>query len=317
MNYDEEAVYSKDDFDSSTISMVSLGPTEQFFTSEQFDKGYKEEQGETVFVDHLYENRHWINSNKWNLFFTIYILAGIGIMIWCLIPSDDNVCYVSGFGPWVVVGLTGAGVLIYWLESFCCSASCKYLSSVKDPEGLQGHINTIKSKSPRIQFTVECYHYETHTTTTTDANGNTTTTTHTERVVTYRETQPFRFTTWDDISGELIGVGAKYRVTKVRFSKKYVFADEHTRKCWEAAYADIQSRNRHRDTHMDAWHGFSINGYRGRMLAMVDPDDPPVCLEMVWYVLSSLVLLGYCFRSWFHNISTKQRFKYIKRVKCK
>jgi len=316
--YDEEAVYSQDDFSNSTIVLVPLGPTEQYFVSEQYDKGYKEEQqGDLVFVDHLYENKHFIHSNKWNLFFTIYTLVGIAIIIWCFIPSDDNVCYASGFGNWVALGLTGAGILIYWIESFCCSASCKYLNDVVDPEGIQVHINTIKTKSPSIHFTIECYHYETYTTTTTDANGNVTTQTRTERVVTYRETQPFRYSEWDDISGELIGVGAKYRVTKVRFSKKYVFADEHTRNCWEAAYNDIQSRNRHRDVHMDAWHGFSINGYRGRMLAMVNPDEPPMCLKLVWYVLSSLVLFGYCFRSWFHSISTKQRFKYIKRVKCK
>jgi len=207
-------------------------------------------------------------------------------------------------------------MLTFWIGFFCCSASFKYLRGVKDPEGIQVHIQKIKQSSPNIYFTVECYHYETTTTTYTDANGNTQTQTQTERVVTYRETQPFRYNAWDDISGELVGVGLYYRVTKIRFSKIYVFADEHTQLCWSAAARDIQDRNRHRDTHMDFWHGYSINGYKGRKLALADPEKPPLGLNMSVYVLSSLFLFGYCFRSWFHSISTKQRFQYKKRVQC-
>jgi len=275
--------------------------------------------------DDIYENTNFCLSNRWNLTFSVFLLAGLSIITWCFLPvttmsdpmnNTGNACYDSGYGGWVAVGLTLTIAVLYWIESFCCSASFQYLTGVKDEEGLQDHIRKIKSVPPNIFFTIECYHYETHTYTTTDSNGNTSVNTSTQRVVTYRETQPFRYRVWDDLSGELIGVGALYRVTKIRFGKSYVFAEQHTQQCWEAAKNDIQNRNRHRDSHMDFFHGFSLAGYRGRKLSLTDPDYPPTCLSLAWYCVCSVFFVGYCFRSWFHSISTKQRFMYKKRVQC-
>jgi len=134
--------------------------------------------------------------------------------------------------------------------------------------------------------------------------------------VTHSETQAFRYNRWDDISGDLVGVGAIYRVTKVKFQMTYVFADQHSQNKWDSEYSNFKARNENRDTHFNAWHTFEIRGFRSRKLALVGIDEPPCCLNLTWYFITSLILWGYCFRAWFHSISVKQRYKYIKRVKC-
>jgi len=47
----------------------------------------------------------------------------------------------------------------------------------------------MKISAPKIEFHIECYHYETVT-----HNEETTT----ERVVTHRASKPFRYTEWTD-----------------------------------------------------------------------------------------------------------------------
>jgi len=282
-------------------------------------EGYKEDQDGgfiVIHADNLYENTPWYKSNKSVLVLTILFVVGLIATVACVIPGTDNKCYTFNTGWIIAISATACIVFIYIIESFACSATCKYLNSTTDLDGIDAHIDKVKNRPPYIYFSVECYHFETTTTTTRDSNGNTTTSTKTERVTTYTETQPFRYDNWDDISGNIIGVGLLYKITKIRFSKTYIFSDSHTQDRWRAEYRDIQDRNRHRDQCMDAWHGFSIKGYKGRVLTLNDPDNPPPCMALWSYVLCSLSLVGYCYRVWFHSLCTKQRFCYVKRIKC-
>jgi len=122
----------------------------------------------------------------------------------------------------------------------------------------------------------------------------------------------------------------------VRFSKVFAFADDRTRGKYQHAATDIQSRNRWRDTHMDFTSGFNVKGYRERKLCLRDPEQRPFwyvllfransalvihsrflnSMNMGWFCLASWLLSGYCFRSWLDASSVKQRFQYVKRVKC-
>jgi hypothetical protein len=189
-----------------------------------------------------------------------------------------EVCYSTGYAPWIIVALAGGFYLSYLIES-CCSPTwyslvrpcfdypkslfaSGYLKGTKDTEGIHQHISRIKNVAPNLWFHIQCYHYETRTYTTTDSRGVTTTHTETVRVNTYSETDYFRYDAWDDISGEIKGLSATSEITRVRFSKCFVFADEKTRGKYVAAANSIQSRNRHRDTHMDFSSGFNVAGYR-------------------------------------------------------
>jgi len=211
--------------------------------------------------------------------------------------------------------IAGVAVVAYFIESGV-SPTRQYIWDITNPLGVQHHIHHVRSNSPRLCFHVECYHYHTVTRTVTDSNGKTTSSTHQEKRVTHTESQPFGYDCWDDISGDLIGVGAMYRLTRIRFHKTYVFADEYTRYTWEAEARSIQDRNRFRDTHMDFWHCMDISGHTPRMLAINgNPEDVPKCLGKGFYVLWSFLLCGYCYRSWFHSISTRQTYEFVKRIK--
>jgi len=293
------------------ISPTSLGsPDVRFVSSMEFN------DPAIVTIDHddLYENTHFLMENKLNLFFTIIVL---GLLV-CLVL----------FSPWVDIlqqGSTNIGLIIcgalsgifliaYMIESFC-SGTRQYLSDITDPVGIQNHIHRVRSNSPHLRFHVECYHYETITTTSRDSNGNTTTSTRQEKRVTHRESQPFLYDCWDDISGELIGVGAIYRLTRVRFHKKFVFADAQTCQSWENEARAFQDRNRYRDVHMNFWHTLDIPDYIPRMLAIMGAkEDVPKCLGLSYFILWTIILCGYCYRSWFHSISTKQSYEYVKRI---
>jgi len=206
-------------------------------------------------------------------------------------------------------------IIAYFIET-CCSPTRQYLSDVTDPNGVQGHIHFVRCNPPHISFHVECYHYETVTETTMDSDGKKTTKTREEKRVTHRESQPFVYDCWDDISGELIGVGHLYRLTRVRFNKSFVFADDLTCRAWEEEARMIQDRNRHRDVHMDFWHTLEIPSFTPRMLAINGPqEDVPKCLGLGYYFVLSLFFCGYCYRSWFHSISTKQSYQFVKRIK--
>jgi len=300
----QQGGYSSVDYN--VLAPTSLGPMDLRYVS---NMSIKEDIVE-VNADDLYENTHWITENKLNLIITLVIV----VFLVCVIVFLAQNIPVNSIQTIICLSLCGVGILLYMIES-CCSSTRQYLWSVTDPEGIQYHIHRVRSSAPRLCFHVECYHYETYTTTTTDSQGKQTTSTRTEKHVTYRESQPFHYDCWDDISGDLIGVGELYRLTRVRFHKTYVFADEHTREAWEAEARNIQDRNRCRDTHMDFWHCLDIPSYVPRMLAV--PGNEPELPRGVgknWYILSSLLLCGYCYRSWFHSISTRQSYDYVKRI---
>jgi len=274
----------------------------------------------TVDHDDLYENTSFLTENKLNLGFTIAVVA----LLVCVIVFSPPVDVLhqwgsSGIGISIPFIICCAFMGIFWIAYLietCCSGTRQYLSEISTPTGVHNHIQRVRSNYPILSFHVECYHYETITTSSTDSNGQTTTSSRTEKRVTYRETQHFAYDCWDDISGELLGVGAIYRLTRIRYHKTHVFADENTCRAWEAEAQAIQNRNRHRDTHMSFWHSMEIQDYTPRMLAITGAmEDAPMCLGLGWYVVWSLVMFGYCYRSWFHCISTKQNYEYVKRIK--
>eukprot|EP01124_Arcella_intermedia_P024716 TRINITY_DN4239_c0_g1_i3.p2 TRINITY_DN4239_c0_g1~~TRINITY_DN4239_c0_g1_i3.p2 ORF type:complete len:391 (+),score=20.68 TRINITY_DN4239_c0_g1_i3:40-1212(+) len=254
----------------------------------------------------LYENTPWWSENKLNLFFTICVFGGLGFFLYTLM--HQHLLAAGG-------AVFGVLALIYYIEA-SCSGTRKYLSSMTTPEGIHHYIHRIRSTYPRIRFHVECYHHETRHRTRTDADGKTHHETYTEKVVTHRESEEFFYDIWDDVSGQLVGVGDMYRFTRVRFHKLYVFADEYTRGCWENHVQSIQHRNRHRDSHMDFWSTFDIPDYQDRLLAINgDNTDIPTCLGLGWYALCSIFFVGYIYRSWFHNLSTKQSYDFVKRIR--
>jgi hypothetical protein len=258
-------------------------------------------------MEELYENTHWITENKVNLVFTLGVFGVLGAFLWSVAAKSSAMLYLG-----IALGVV---CLIYYIESIV-SSTRKYLWTVTNPRGVHEYIRTIKDTPIRIVLHVECYHYETRYHTSTDSEGKTTTTTTTEKVVTYYGTEEFCYDYWDDISGQLLGVGELYRLTRVRFHRRFVFADQETQHAWEHQCRSFQHRHRHRDVEMTFWHTVGIHGYEPRLLAICgDAQDIPQCVGISWYSLCSLLFLGYFYRSWFHTISTRQSYEFIKRLK--
>jgi hypothetical protein len=261
-------------------------------------------------------------NNKLNLIFTLFFAVALILLLWCWSPFivggegvglSSEECYNSGFGPYLILGFVGVFYLSYMIETGC-SPTCGYLGETSGALGIHEHIDRVRAERPSLWFSVECWHNETHTYTKTDSEGRSTTHTETRKVVTYREKSFFNFRQWDDISGDLRGLATIHNVTRLRFSKTYVFADDHTEHAYKHAAHEIQARNRHRDTYMDFSSGMDIRGYVDRMLCVRDRNRMHCCMNMGCFCLSSWFLCGYCYRSWFDSSTIKQRYKHIKRL---
>jgi len=255
-----------------------------------------------------YDATPWYKTNFFCLFFSIATLTSLCFFIYSEFFSVNP--------QEILGGRVSLGVCygLYFIEAFFVSTTPRYLWNQTDPEGIDVYVDRVKCVPPQVVFHVECYHYETHYRTVTDSNGNTRTESYTEKVVTHRASENLQFSTWNDVSGELKGVGTEYRMTRCRFKKSYMFADERSRDAYEYQW-DYFKKTNNRDTHMDAWIHFHINGYIARKLAIVGEHEMHCCVHLAWYLVSSLFLGSYIYRSWFQDMSVKQSFEFVKCIK--
>jgi len=256
-----------------------------------------------------YDDTPWYKTNILCLLLTLAILGCFGFFVYAQwFSNDDSIKLASR----ITLGILGG---LYYMEALFFSGTPRYLWNQTDPEGIDVYVERVKRSAPEIGFHVECYHHETRHRTVRDSNGNTRTESYTVKVTTYRGSDVLHYSSWDDVSGVLAGVGEEYRMTRCRFSKNYIFADERSRDEYEHQWSHFKNSHRHRDTHMDTWITFHVNGYTGRKLAIVGENDVHCCVHLAWYLLSTLLVGSYIYRSWFQNISIKQSFEFMKRIK--
>jgi hypothetical protein len=209
-------------------------------------------------------------------------------------------------------------LVIAWLVNLflsLCGGNMSYLSNQHTDLSLSEMISRVRQAAPEIGFNCRCWHTETRTRTVRDSKGNTRRETYTETVTTYRESQGFNFSGWDDISGNLLASDVTfYPLTKVKCDKRFVFTDEKTRLSYDAIGADLYNRNRFRDVHCDVTPYFKIAGFKSRLLCVDKPSEKPVCLSPSGYALTTVLCLNWLFDRWFQNTTVKGYFTVVKRI---
>jgi len=145
---------------------------------------------------------------------------------------------------------------------------------------------------PVLRFHVECYHYETIHYTERDSKGNTHHRSRTEKRITHREYENFRFCSWRDVSGVFLVDSEKF-LTKENEKKVYIkleldlefdFADDISRYDYEIQKSQFKMRNIYRDVHMDFSEVIDLSGFTKYNLVKIS-DQKPACLNCCVYLI--------------------------------
>lgn len=109
---------------------------------------------------------------------------------WVFRPTEENLSeWNVGLGGrllWHVDLLIA--YIIYLTECFNCSKAGNYLRNVCGQKSFAKYVEKLQESSPKVSFTINCYHYEQRTKT--DSKGNSST--HSEQVITHTASMDYR-----------------------------------------------------------------------------------------------------------------------------
>lgn len=190
---------------------------------------------------------------------------------------------------------------LFYLLTCMFTETRSFLSNSLSSFSVYEYIHGLQQSAPNIVFHVCCYHWRTVTRTVTDSNGRTRTETSTQRVVTYQESRPFRYQSWEDVSKMfLLSIDEKQArknkpCLKLFLRKNWILTDETTLKAYRDAQASIVADNRWRDQHMDYSEHMEIPDFKSYVLAFVG-DRRPKFFGSVYFYLSMFTMLcvPYC-----------------------
>jgi hypothetical protein len=160
------------------------------------------------------------------------------------------------------------------------SSTCKYIFNKHKSESIHELMKRNFSNPPKLNFHVECYHYETRTKTTTDSEGNTKTESSEEKVVTYSESRPFIFYTWRDTSGLFLLDSHKvfrnfYKTyIKLHIDLEVEFADDITKYDYYRTKDEFYNQNKYRDTHINISESKNVDGFETHNMVRITSTEP-------------------------------------------
>jgi len=184
----------------------------------------------------------------------------------------------SGIEPYIGIAIFVSTYIGYVITCFC-SPTFSYLKHKHKAQSIHAYMHKLFSTAPEISFHVECYHYVT-TYHTTYSNGRSRRRARRTKVVSHRETQPFTYYSWRDISGLFILDSHKIirshkkAYIKLELEKNIDLNDDITRYDHQRQKDDIYNRNRGRDTHMSFWETRDIVDYSQYNLIKISDANP-------------------------------------------
>jgi len=140
---------------------------------------------------------------------------------------------------------------------------------------------------PSLTFHIECYHWVVHHYTDRDSKGNIRYKTRTEKRVTHRESQEFRFSSWRDISGCFLLDSEKFLrneneskvYIKLELDLDFQFADDITKYDYEMQKECFKMKNIYRDVHMDFTENVDLKGFTQYNLVKIGGNKTPACMN--------------------------------------
>jgi hypothetical protein len=204
---------------------------------------------------------------------------------------------------------------IFYVIQSCFNSTAKYLRNKQEALGTYTYVEGLRTSAPIVWAKVSCYHNETRYRTVSDGNGGTRVESYQATVVTYEETQNFKYAYWNDGSGVFrLDASLKDKTyIKLKLQKQLLFNDQQTADAYAVFAQDLQSRNRYRDHHMSFSEGMSIEGFKSSVLCRTSEKEP-AWTTFTWYTVASVLLCQWPFRIAFDLISGSQKFTMYKRI---
>ena len=183
------------------------------------------------------------------------------------------------------------------IEAQFCNEK-KYLDSSYEGDEIDHYLNLIYEKEPQIFIIVECYHFETRTRiiTYTDANGNlqSRVETYQEKVTSFTDSKMFNFRTWRDVSDRSQVPSTRTKVTRIKLSKTFTFADQQTYDEFSNVESNFIEANQNRDTYINSYNELNITGFKERIMGV--DGNRPFWMTKVCFQLANLLALSWPYR---------------------
>ena len=205
----------------------------------------------------------------------------------------------------------GLFYLIYIILEFCCPTS-RYLCNKSTSEGIYQKMGIYYRTNPVIEWSCECYHYETYTYTSTDSQGNVVTHNDTRRVVTYSERRTMRYYSSRDVSGPFVlncdeaQIKRKYYI-KLELSDNIDFADALTVTDYQIQKNNFIAENQNRDAHFDFWEKRYIPGLIQYNLIKIGEQESG-CANFFVYFIFTLITFAEFYKIYFNSLCVEQEY---------
>lgn len=240
----------------------------------------------------------------------------LGFLVWFFFWASV-ICFFV-FISWLIAIsfiLISLSVICYIVEFFV-EKTFRYLWNFNPVQSFSEEVEKIRATDPSIGFGCECYHYETRTVYVTerDAQGNTHTVarTYTEKVVTHRETEYFRYRVCRDVSGDLTKAILQFNAIRVDFTKSWNAGNAETQMAYDRTRSSFISRNIHRDVHFDQWDIFELPGFKQHMLSVVDIEQVPAGLHLCVYMFFGVLFQAVWYRHWLDRVTVLGKYHITK-----
>ncbi|OQV23078.1 hypothetical protein BV898_03124 [Hypsibius exemplaris] len=250
----------------------------------------------------------WKSSTTGIYFISVGMIAvGVGLVVGgtILMMNYDGDGYPKRYMAMQISG----GILAFstyyaYMKMLLSGAQFRYWSEAAlSPEQVKQHIAKVCEARPRIVWTMTSFHKKRN------SRGNS------KRKVTWKCEQDFVFSHADDISDPPSDHGMEeFQHTRIKFSKKFAFADAETEAAFAAQELEFITSNLGRDERHEVKTELVIPGYVESMMATTNGRRP--CLvNQELYVLSSLLLLELPCSFLLRLFSGKQHYQYSKILK--
>lgn len=239
-----------------------------------------------------------------------------------LVGCETTHCTTYGLVFYIlqIFGLVMLGVaaVIVFIESFF-SRELKYLKNVMEDGTALGYIRRMREVPPKINITIECYHYETRERTVqyTDSNGHRQTRkeTYVTKVVSLVGHEEFRFNSWMDVSKNDMPILSNVALARVKIYPRILFGDQETEddykrqvKRYLQVYKIYDQYTSHKASKAE------IPGLKKRISAYVDSEVKPFWMRRRFYWIATVLQLSWPYRWLFRARTAKKQYVLKKKM---
>lgn len=205
------------------------------------------------------------------------------------------ICLILQVLVWIgiLMGFDFTYNIIFYISYLVLQFSCptlRYLFNQQKFHKLDEYVGNIFNSPPKIEWKIECYHYETVYTSKTNSKGKNIKEKSEKKVVTMTSQKTFEFYSWRDVSGPFVIQCENYESRKslIRLELPTVieFADSTTKVDYERQKNDFYRKYEHYDNNIDMTETKSVPQCNNFNLIIIDERNLPILSGLLYIVLT-------------------------------